>query len=73
MIVGNKILVTGSISQDHTRAGEPWRDSGIIQMRLDKSTFNGTWWSTRLDFDTSAHTFDPGYAAGTMKRITCPQ
>jgi hypothetical protein len=72
VIVKTKILVTASISQDHTRAGSPWRDSGIIQMRFDKSTFNGTWWSTRLDFNTSEHTFDLGYAAGTMKRITCP-
>ncbi len=70
VIIGNEVFITMNGSQDHSP--DPWRDTDIIQMRLNLSTLNGTFWGNRLDFNTSTREFDHGYAAGTATLTTCP-
>lgn len=69
-LVGNDFLMTMSGSQEHSSG--PWRDAGTMHIRLDSKSLNGTFWSNRLDFNTSTREFDHGYAAGTATLSNCP-
>lgn len=71
VIVGNEVLVTANESHDHGLT-KPYRDSGIVQMRINLSNLNGSWWNVRNDFDTLTRSFNDGYAAGTVTFTTCP-
>jgi hypothetical protein len=68
VVVGDKVIVTTSQTYDH----HPWHDSGTVQQVLDASTFNGTFWYVRSNFNSQTHTYNPEYGAGTMTFTSCP-
>lgn len=70
VIIGNEIFTNLNGSQEHST--NPYRDTGILQMRLDATTLSGTFWQNRLDFNISTRKFDNCYGAGTVTLTTCP-
>ena len=71
VIVGQEVWISASITQDHAPSS-PWRDSSVIQLRLNSSTLSGTFWGIATDFRTSDLTFDHTYGAGTVTATGCP-
>jgi hypothetical protein len=57
-------------SQKHTTNG--WRDTGVMQVNINNSTMNGTFYEVGNDFDSTNHVFGPHYASGTLITRTCP-
>jgi hypothetical protein len=71
VIIGNEVLITMNISQEHLTI--PYRDSGVAHVTLSLSTLNGTWWSNYMSFNTQTRAGgEPHYSAGTMTLTTCP-
>jgi hypothetical protein len=70
VVIGSDVFITMNSCQEHS--SDPWRDTAISQVHLSLSTLSGTVWSNRLDYNTSTHQFDHGYAAGTVAITTCP-
>ena len=71
VIVGTEIWITGSDAQDHTPT-KPYRDGGVMQVRLSPSNLSGTWWDVYSSFKTTDRSLSPGYGAGTATLIACP-
>jgi hypothetical protein len=69
VIVGNKILMTLSDSQDHSP--DEWFDSGVLQMKVDTSTLNGTFKVNYIGFNNESRESDMGYGAGTLTLTSC--
>ncbi|MDQ7787156.1 MAG: hypothetical protein RDU01_06070 [Thermodesulfovibrionales bacterium] len=70
LVKDNNIIFNLVGSQEHV---SPYRDSGISQARLDKTTLNGTFWSNYMSFNTSTREAeDTNYSAGTLTLTTCP-
>lgn len=62
---GSTLVFTLSTSQQHT--SEPYRDSGVMHVNIDKTSLNGTFYGLDNDFNTSTRTIDPfEYTAGTL-------
>jgi hypothetical protein len=70
VLLNNELFITASGAQEHKN--NPWRDAGVMQFRVNKDTMAGSFWATRLDFNTSTRQFDQGYAAGTLTAVSCP-
>jgi hypothetical protein len=68
-VVGNKILITLSDSQDHSP--DKWFDSGVLQMKVDTSTLNGTFKGNYISFNNESRQSDMGYGAGTVTLTSC--
>jgi len=68
VIQDNNIIFSGAGSQEHVA---PWRDSGIVQFRLDKLSLNGIFWSNYVSFNLSSREAKIEYAAGTLTLTTC--
>jgi hypothetical protein len=69
-IVGNKVFMTLNDTQDDSTT--QWRHSGILQVQLDISTLNGTWWRNYTSFSTDTLDVVIEYTAGTVTFTTCP-
>ena len=65
---GNTLTFTCRASQSHTSS--PWRDGGVVQLSIDKTTLNGTFYSIGYDFNTDPgdRIFDDRYSSGTLTR-----
>jgi hypothetical protein len=70
VLLNNELFITASGAQEHMN--NPWRDAGVMQFRVNKDTMGGTFWGTRLDFNTSTRQFDQAYSAGTFTPVSCP-
>jgi hypothetical protein len=70
VLLNNEIFITASGAQEHNNI--PWRDAGVSHFRVNKDTMTGSFWGTRLDFNTSTRQFDQAYAAGTLTSVSCP-
>ncbi len=70
MIIGNGLIFTVSIGQEHSLS--QWVDMGVAQIRLDLATLSGTIVQTRLDFDRTNREFEQCYGAGTLTFMPCP-
>jgi hypothetical protein len=68
---GSQVLMSLSLSQDHTPIG-PWRDSSTVQVTLNASSLSGTWWDVGSSFNPTTRTFGPMYGAGTWTFTSCP-
>ncbi len=64
------LVFTLSESQKHT--DDNWCDSGVMHVRVDKSTLNGTFYDIGHDFDTSTRQFGERFTAGTLTRSGPP-
>jgi hypothetical protein len=63
---GNSVMVlTMSSSQEHTTS---WRDTGVMNVRVNPTTFNGSFYEVRTDIDASAasNPFSQAYSLGTL-------
>jgi len=70
-IIGSDIYMNLTGTQAH--ASEPWRDTGVMQVKLALSNLNGTFYEVSNDFNPSSPLDDPrGYAAGTVTFTSCP-
>ena len=69
VLIGNLLYLTLSGSQKHT---DPWRDTAVMHVEVDKGTLNGSFSSVMHDFDTATAglnpIFDSSFAAGTFTR-----
>jgi len=69
VVQGKAIFVNLTVTQAHT--SEPWKDSGIMQIRLNSTTMKGSIWTIGHDFDTQNRVFDSTYASGTIAKVAC--
>ena len=65
-LMGTTLVFTLSESQEHT--DNSWRDSGVMHIKVDQSTLNGTFYDIGLDYNTSTKVFDQRFSAGTLTR-----
>lgn len=71
-IIGGHIYMNLMTTQTH--ASEPWRDTGVMQVKLALSNLNGTFYEVSNAFNPSSPFDDPlGYAAGTLTFTSCPK
>jgi hypothetical protein len=67
VLIGNILYITLRISQKHT---DTWRDTGVMQVQLNKNTLSGTFYEVRKDFDTSTIGISPmfsnAFSAGSL-------
>lgn len=68
---GSQVLMTLTLSQDHTPF-DHWRDGSTVQVTLDASSLSGTFWDVGSSFNPTTRTFGPMYSAGTATFTSCP-
>lgn len=69
-VAGGEMFANLTVTHEDT---EPeWRDAGIVQARLDRSTLNGSLWAVLPAFNRSKRVFGLKYFAGTMTNTSCP-
>lgn len=66
-ILADKIYVNMVETQIHT--SEPWVDSEIFQVAIERDTLNGTFHQISHDYNTSTGEVDNGYASGTFTKV----
>jgi hypothetical protein len=68
VLIGEALFLTLTTSQLHTDS--PWRDTGVMQVQLNKTTLSGTFYEVGHDFraDSSGPSpvFDSRFTAGTV-------
>jgi len=69
-IIGGDIYMNLMTTQTH--ASIPWRDTGVMQVKLALSGLNGTFYEVGNDFNPSTVTFGPHYSRGTVTFTSCP-
>ena len=67
-IGGGLIYLNLNETQAHK---DGWRDTEIVQVKLNSATLNGAMYQIAHDFNTKTRTFDEGYASGTLTKIAC--
>jgi hypothetical protein len=74
VLVGNILYLNMTGTIKHT--GSDWRDTEVLQVQLDKTTLNGTFYSVSRDFDVSSAgpspDFDSRFQSGTFTRTGAP-
>ena len=69
VVQGKSIFINLTVTQAHP--SEPWRDTGIMQIRLNSTTMKGSMWTIGHDFNTQNPIFDSTYASGTIAKVAC--
>lgn len=67
ILEGTWLTMNLTSSQKHT---DSWRDTGVMQVKFNISTNNGTFYEVGHDFDTVNRQFDQRYSAGSLAK--CP-
>ena len=70
-LMGTNIVMNLVLTQDHK---VDWRDTGIIQMKIDAATLKGTAFGISQSFNRTTGLFDgeQDYASGTLTPRSCP-
>lgn len=70
-VIGNTMYGVIHMADEHPT--KPYRESGVLYMRLDANSLSGTWWANLMSFNTQSRTTELDYHAGTLTRTECPQ
>ena len=72
VLIGETLYLNLTSSLLHTDSPEDWRDSGVVQIQINKTTLNGTFYAVYHNFKLSSTgpspIFGSGFAAGTVTR-----
>ena len=67
-MTGTTLVFTLSGSQKHIGTNSTWRDIAVMNVSINKTTLNGTFFGISSDFNTSSRLFDKWFNAGTLTR-----